>query len=647
MTRGLRADDLFRLNLVAEPQLSADGCYLAYVRRRLDRATDGVIEEIVVKDLADGAEWRPSPGGRRARAPRWAPDGRLAFLCDASGIGQLWLWIPGDMPPAQLTEDADEVVDLDWSADGCKIAITRTWQEDPGTAITDGPWRRDGQAGLALEHRRVQVVPTDGSPGSGLAAWDVPCGATGAWFPRWSPDTERLAFLAGQQLQVVAGPDAEPWAAPGRGPVLAFAWGPSGRDIAYLAPREPEDADVDARLFRWRVGAAEPVELAGGWDRSLGSAVQADDGRGTGPPALAWSAATGRIYFTVADGGRGRLGWADPSDGSYGYLLGGDRTCLDPTLDHDGRLIAFVSTSPAEPGDVHLVGADGSGERRVTDANRWLRTLTLPRTRPVTANSSGGGPVEGWVTALDNDGGPAGRPLVVSVHGGPHYAVGWRFSFEAQRLAARGYAVLTANPVGSGGYGRRFARAIRGAWGTADWPSLERLIDSVAATPGIDADRIAITGVSYGGYLAMWAATRSDRFSAVISENGIGNLLAEWGMEQDGEAWLTAELGGPPWERPEAYVAASPIAAAHQIRAPLLLIHAELDRNCPISQSEQMFAALRFLGRNTELFVVQGEGHLMNLVGRPSSRLARAQAVDRWLGRHLRQEGGIASDGPQ
>jgi dipeptidyl aminopeptidase/acylaminoacyl peptidase len=228
---------------------------------------------------------------------------------------------------------------------------------------------------------------------------------------------------------------------------------------------------------------------------------------------------------------------------------------------------------------------------------------------------------------------------VVSVHGGPHYPAGWRFSLEGQRLAARGYAVLTANPAGSGGYGRRFATAIRGAWGTADWASLERVIECAATAPGIDPGRVAITGVSYGGYLSMRAVTRSARFSAAIAENGISNLLAEWGAAGDDGAWLAAELGGPPWERPEAYVASSPLAAADRIRTPLLLIHAELDQNCPVSQSEQMFAALRSLGRDVELVLIRGEGHLMNLTGRPSRRLARAQAVDRWLDRYLGQEG--------
>jgi len=614
MTRGLRASDMFRLGLVAEPRLSGDGHYVAYVRGCLDRVADAVVEETVVADLGTGTEWRPGPGGLRTARPRWAPDGRLGFLSDASGTSQLWVWAPGDRAVRQLTWGTDPVTDLDWSPDGRKLAVTR------------------GPAGGG---RRVQIVPADGRTGPEPVPWS---GRGDAWHPRWSPDAERLAFIAGSRLHVVGTQGTGSWCCPGEGPVLALAWGPSGQDLAYLAPRVPDEADIDVRLFCWTVGGAagnpDPVELAGGWDRSLGSTVRSDDGRGTGsgcPPALAWSAATGRIYFTVADGGRGRLGWADP-EGGYGYLLGGDRTCLDPSLDRDGTVIAFVSTSPDDPGDVCLVDASGGGERRVTDANPWLRGHDLATTRPVTAGDHDGVPVEGWLTAYD---GPNGRPLVVSVHGGPHYPAGWRFCFEAQRLAARGYAVLTANPAGSGGYGRRFATAIRGGWGVADWASLERLIDAVTATPGIDAGRVAITGVSYGGYLSMWAITRSARFSAAISENGISNLFAEWGAEDDGSAWLDAELGGPPWECPEVYVASSPVAAADRIRTPLLLIHADLDRNCPIGQSEQMLAALRSLGRDVEFVVIRGEGHLMNLTGRPSRRLVRARAVDRWFGRYL------------
>jgi len=79
----------------------------------------------------------------------------------------------------------------------------------------------------------------------------------------------------------------------------------------------------------------------------------------------------------------------------------------------------------------------------------------------------------------------------------------------------------------------------------------------------------------------------------------------------------------------------SPLTAADQIRTPLLLIHAELDQNCPVSQSEQMLAALRERGATAELVRLPGEGHLVNLHGRPSRRLARARACDAWLDRYL------------
>jgi dipeptidyl aminopeptidase/acylaminoacyl peptidase len=141
--------------------------------------------------------------------------------------------------------------------------------------------------------------------------------------------------------------------------------------------------------------------------------------------------------------------------------------------------------------------------------------------------------------------------------------------------------------------------------------------------------------VSYGGYLVLSAITQGPRFRAAICENGISNLVALWGVDDDAGVWLSAELGGSLWERPELYLAASPIIRADRVRAPLLLVHADLDHGCPIAQSEQLYAALRYLGREVRFLRLHGEGHLVNLVGRPSRRLARAEAVNSWLSQHL------------
>jgi dipeptidyl aminopeptidase/acylaminoacyl peptidase len=97
-------------------------------------------------------------------------------------------------------------------------------------------------------------------------------------------------------------------------------------------------------------------------------------------------------------------------------------------------------------------------------------------------------------------------------------------------------------------------------------------------------------------------------------------------------------MGGPPWAFAERYARQSPLTYVERIRTPLLLVHSELDQNCPINQSEQLYMALQLLGREASFLRIPGEGHLINLVGRPSSRLARIRATDAWFRRHLRGE---------
>src|SRR5262249_53881271 len=152
---------------------------------------------------------------------------------------------------------------------------------------------------------------------------------------------------------------------------------------------------------------------------------------------------------------------------------------------------------------------DTGAERRLPGVNAWLEHRLRTRTTQASTLRPDGVRLEAWLTLPDNaEADPP--PLVVSIHGGPHYPVGWRFTFEGQRLAARGYAVLAPNPRGSGGYGRDFATSIRGRWGTLDWEDVCSLIDAAAASHSIDGKRVGVTGVSYGGFLSLYAVTVSD-----------------------------------------------------------------------------------------------------------------------------------------
>src|SRR5699024_5357237 len=111
-------------------------------------------------------------------------------------------------------------------------------------------------------------------------------------------------------------------------------------------------------------------------------------------------------------------------------------------------------------------------------------------------------------------------PLVLQVHGGPasHYIDGFRAGplSWGPLLAANGYAVLLANPRGSGGRGRAFARANFRDWGGGDYRDLQAGVDHVIDLGVADPERLGICGWSYGGYMSAWTITQTSRFKAAV-----------------------------------------------------------------------------------------------------------------------------------
>ncbi|MEZ4596081.1 MAG: S9 family peptidase [Chloroflexota bacterium] len=350
-----------------------------------------------------------------------------------------------------------------------------------------------------------------------------------------------------------------------------------------------------------------------------------------GDATLQWTTGVDgdRLWLRWADGGRGAFGWVGP-DGAWADVLTGDRTVLGASVAADAGVIAFVAADADQPGEVAVARLDGSGERTLTDRNGgWRRDRTLGPTRRVRATGPGRTPIEAWLTLPPADGlSQSPHPTIVSIHGGPHYPVGERFSFETHRLAALGYAVLAPNPRGSLGYGDGFGRAVVGDWGGDDLRDVLALVDAAVASGDVDPSRLVVTGVSYGGYLALWAVTQDQRFRLAIAENGISDLVGAFGTGEDAGAAFASEMGGLPWERRDTWVDRSPLHHADAIRTPVLLLHAELDQNCTIAQSEQLYAALRTLGREVSFVRVPGEGHLMDLMGSARFRYARMALIE-------------------
>ncbi len=216
--------------------------------------------------------------------------------------------------------------------------------------------------------------------------------------------------------------------------------------------------------------------------------------------------------------------------------------------------------------------------------------------------------------ALMKPGGGASHgklPLILLVHGGPasNFSADY-FWFNAwpQLLAARGYQVLMVNPRGSIGYGEKFVKANRADWGGGDFKDLMAALDTVIARGETDPNCLGIGGWSYGGEMTQWAITQTNRFKAAVTGGGVFDQTLEFGTEDSPaeDEWYF----GAPWEHPEVFARNSPATHIRNAKTPTLILHGEDDHNNPVSQSRELYRALKRYGVESELIIYPGEGHL-------------------------------------
>jgi hypothetical protein len=238
----------------------------------------------------------------------------------------------------------------------------------------------------------------------------------------------------------------------------------------------------------------------------------------------------------------------------------------------------------------------------------------------------------------------------MEVHGGPHAEYGWAFFHEFQVLAGMGFLVFYMNPRGSDGYGEVFRRAVVKDWGGKDYLDLMTALDQVIERTGaVDTARLGVGGGSYGGFMTNWVIGHTNRFAAAVSMRSISNLVSEY-SQHDIVLWGELELGPPPWPDQDALWERSPIKYVREMKTPLLLTCGEMDLRCAISQSEELFGALRLLGQTVELVRFPDESHDISRNGRPDRRVERLRRIagwyERFLGTGTTERGSLAATVP-
>ncbi len=643
----LSAELIADLPLPQEPQVSPDGCTVAYAVAPRSKKEEHPTSALWLAPV-DGS--RPArqftPGTAEDRQPRWSPDGStIAFLSDRATRGTPGLYLiaadGGEARPLTAAENKKKVERFAWSPGGGHIAFTSA----------DEPSEED-------ERREKERDDAD------------------VYGERWPYARLRLISVASGEVTTLVAGDRH---------VAGFAWSPDGRELAYMLQQNPS-LEAEAHEV-----AIERVTLAGGephpvcrFPRAVDDLIWSSDGQSLLflAPVAARSQSSQAVYAVPAGGGESRrivLGeescagglqqprgapraavrvWAgletriellDPATGALDALSpsgDGDRTAdvLDwaaGSVDDGSVVLAVVRAAGDQPAEVWAGRAEQGRPipalRRISAHQTALAGLTFGLQEPFTWTAPDGWEMDGILVRPPDA--PPDRPLptIVLVHGGPYWRWGQGFHLSwsqwTQWLALDGYAVLMPNPRGGLGHGEAFAAAARGDVGGADYADVISAVDAAVARGIADPERLGIGGWSQGGFMTAWAVTQTRRFKAAIMGAGV----SDWGMMvvTSDVPDFEQELGGSaPWDGvgPHPHARLSPISFARAVTTPVLILHGQKDERVPLSQAIGFHRALRAQDVPTELVVYPREPHGIGERAHQIDLLRRVRSwYDRWL----------------
>lgn len=640
--RALTVDDFARLRAVDEPEFSPDGEWLAYSLQTTDVAADKRSTDIWLARWRDGAARQLTFTGESESTPRWSPDGRwLAFLSDRGSekeITQLWSLSLAGGDAEVLTKFPGSVEDYAISPDGRQVALIVNDPEDDKPLVegtkTSKPivinrfyFKEDITGYLGERRKHLYLLDLQTRETTRLTP-----GNFDEQLPSWSPDGKQIAFVSKRSpdpdrddvygIYVIA---PKVGATPrllttyqGSSPERATSplWSRDGKQLVYVAGGDPK------LLFYAGYGLAV-VDVGTGVVRQLTRQLD----RNVEQPQ--WSRDGRSLIAIIEDNGTTQLIRVPMNGGEIRRLTHELHNITALTVAANER-IAVRRSMPQFPDEIHAF--HNGTYRDLTRQNAaLLAELRLAEVTGSEAISRDGTRIGGFVVKpLDYEQGRK-YPTILRIHGGPVSQFTHGFSFEWQLLAAKGYAVLAANPRGSSGRGEAFSKAIFADWGNLDAQDVIAHIDLAISNGLADPARLGLGGWSYGGILTNYVIAQDSRFKAATSGSSISNALAGYGTDMYVREY-EMELGTP-WANRDGWLKISdPFLHADRIKTPTLFLCGTDDFNVPLLNSEQMYQALRSLNIPTQLIIYPGQYHGLT---KPSYLRDRFERYLDWYARYL------------
>jgi dipeptidyl aminopeptidase/acylaminoacyl peptidase len=644
--RAITIDDYFQIRVVHDPQLSPDAQWVLYTVHTAVLKDDKDDERIWMVPRAGGDPIPLTAEGASSSHARWSPDGKfIAFLsARAEGKTQVWLLNRLGGEALRLTDTPQDVDEFAWSPDGRRLVLVlrdaspeeldaaKEAKDKSGEADTKEkkktakPWVIDrlqfklDEVGY-LDRRRTHLYVFD------LAAKRMTQLTSGDYDdsePAWSPDGKLLAFASNRSkpdpdlsydsnIWVVAADNSDIGAhltqvTTNPGADTTPSWSPDGKWLTYVT-------QLDPKLFDYATKHMAVSPAAGGKARVLTLAFD----RVSITPRFSPDGKF--IYFIADDDGTQNVCRVPVTGGEITRPVGGRLMVNDYALAKTGDLVAQIATID-RPAELFAVSSSDGKLTQITHTNDALMSqLKLSHGEYVHFKSKDGSIISGYLyKPVDYVPGKK-YPTILRPHGGPVWAYYAEFDHLPQLLAANGYAVLFPNPRGSTGYGESHAKAIFADWGNKDFQDDMAMVDYAIEQGIADPDKLGVSGWSYGGISTDFIIAQTNRFKAAISGAGSALFISSYGHDQYQKDYET-ELGHP-WENRAAWEKVSPFFRVANITTPALFMGGGIDWNVPILGGEQMFQALKRLGRTTELVVYPGEYHEFKTPSHIKDRLER------------------------